>query len=101
MTAVWRAHNPEVKFIVSVSPVPLHATFQGTRKHVVVANCHAKATLRVVAEEFCRTTPGAYYFPSYESVMYCTDAAWEPDLRHVSRAAVDKVMALFDQMFVA
>jgi hypothetical protein len=101
MTAVWRAHNPDVKFIVSVSPVPLLATFQADRKHVVVANCHAKSTLRVVAEEFCRTVPGAYYFPSYESVMYCTDGAWEPDLRHVSRAAVDKVMALFDQMFVA
>lgn len=101
MTAVWRAHNPDVSFIVSVSPVPLHATFQADRKHAVVANCHAKSILRVVAEEFCRTVPHAYYFPSYESVMYCTEGAWEADLRHVSRAAVDKVMALFDQMFVA
>ena len=100
MTQLWRAHNPDIKFIVSVSPVPLHATFQGESSHVIVANCHAKSTLRVVAEEFARTEKGVYYFPSYESVMYCTDGAWDPDGRHVSRAAVDKVMSLFDQMFV-
>ena len=100
MVDVWRAHNPDIRFIVSVSPVPLHATFQGEYLHAIVANTQAKSTLRVVADEFARTVPGVSYFPSYESVMYCTENAWEADGRHVSRTAVDKVMALFDRLFV-
>ncbi len=100
MLDVWRAHNPELKIIVSVSPIPLHATFRGDRTHVVAANCHSKSTLRVVAEEFSRKNSGVTYFPSYETVMYCTETPWDPDLRHVSSEAVDNVMRLFDHMFL-
>ena len=100
MVKVWRKYNPKVKFIVTVSPVPLHATFRANEHHVVTANAHSKASLRVVAEEFCKRYDGVYYFPSYESVMYCTENAWEADQRHVSRRAVDKVMNLFETMFL-
>jgi GSCFA family len=101
MLDLWRKFNPEVKIILSVSPVPLHATFRGDEYHVISANAHSKATLRVVAEEFVRRNKNVYYFPSYETVMYCTEGAWHKDQRHVSREAVDNVMHLFGKMFLS
>ncbi len=100
MLNVWRRYNPDIQFILSVSPVPLHATFRGEEFHVLAANCHSKSLLRVVAEEFAARNHGVYYFPSYEVVMYGVQNAWEPDQRHVSRHAVDHVMELFNLMFV-
>ena len=100
MLRIWRKYNPKIQLIVTVSPVPLHATFRAHEHHVIAANAHSKATLRVVAEEFCKRNQGVYYFPSYESVIYCTEGAWEADQRHVSRKAVDKVMQLFETMFL-
>jgi len=100
MLNTLRRLNPTIKVIVSVSPVPLHATFRADEHHIVAANAHSKSVLRVAAEEFVKRNTDVYYFPSYESVMYCTPNAWEDDQRHVSRAAVDKVMAMFKEMFV-
>lgn len=100
MLDLWRKFNPEIQLIVSVSPVPLHATFRGNDHHVVTANAHSKATLRVVAEEFVKRNHGVYYFPSYETVTNCTENAWDADQRHVSRIAVKNVMDLFKVMFI-
>lgn len=100
MADILRRFNPKVKIICTVSPVPLHATFRADDQHVVVANTHSKAVLRVAAEEFVRRCPGAYYFPSYEIVTVSTESPWAPDQRHVSRAAVEKVMAAFVDMYV-
>ena len=100
MLDVWRAHNPGLKLILTVSPIPMLATFRGHDTHVVAATGHAKATLRVAAEEFARRNRDVHYFPAFETVMYCTERPWEPDQRHVTRAAVAKVMRLFDRTFV-
>ncbi len=95
-----RTYNPDIQIIVSVSPIPLNATFLADRSHVITANCHSKATLRVVAEEFVRQNSGVHYLPSYETVMYTADSAWEADQRHVTRETVAKVVKLFNRMFV-
>lgn len=100
MLDMLRSYNPDIKLILSVSPVPLHATFRGEDTHVVAANCHSKSVLRVTAEAFAVCNPGVYYFPSYEVVMHCTRNPWDADQRHVSSHAVDNVMELFDRMFV-
>jgi hypothetical protein len=100
MLDVWRTHNEDIQLIVSVSPVPLHATFRADDVHVVTANCHSKSVLRVVAEEFAARNEGVHYFPSYEVVTCCTREPWDADQRHVSRQAVDNVMRLFQEMFV-
>ena len=68
--------------------------------HVVNANAHSKAVLRVAAENFCAANDGVYYFPSYEMVMHCLEDPWEADQRHVKRSAVTEVMKLFEAMFV-
>jgi GSCFA family len=100
MWSLWKKHNPRVQLIVTVSPVPLLATFKGDEEHVLTANCSSKATLRVAAEQFARAHGDVHYFPSFETVMYCTRERWRPDNRHVSREAVGKVMGLFDRMFL-
>jgi hypothetical protein len=100
MSEILRRFNPKVKIICTVSPVPLHATFRADDHHVVVANAHSKAVLRVAAEEFVNRCPDSYYFPSYEIVMFCTENPWMDDQRHVSRQAVSRVMAAFMEMYV-
>ncbi|MEQ8604132.1 MAG: GSCFA domain-containing protein [Marivibrio sp.] len=98
---IVRAHNPDFTLIVSVSPIPFLATTRAAERHVVEANTHSKAVLRVAAEEIVAADPQAYYFPSYELVTGCLDAPWDVDLRHVKPETVAQVMELFDAMFVA
>ncbi len=95
-----RAHNPDFTVIISVSPVPFLATTQGDRRHVITANGHSKAVLRIAAEQLVRNNRDTYYFPSYEQVTVGTREPWDADQRHVSREAVAGVMRLFDAMFV-
>lgn len=97
---VYRRHRPDIKLIISVSPVPLNKTFS-SHNHVVVANCRSKSVLRVAAEEFVqRHRESAFYFPSYEMVTQGTRDPWEPDMRHVSSEALGRVMQLFQKMFM-
>jgi len=94
-----RQHNPNFKLIVSLSPVPLKATFRRDQ-HVITANTHSKSVLRVAADEFVSRNDGVYYFPSYEYVMHCARDAWEPDERHVTEETVGDIMQMFRRMFV-
>ena len=73
---IVRAHNHDFKLIVSVSPVPFLATWQGNDTHVVTANTHSKAVLRVAAAELARRNDGIFYFPSFEMVTVCTANPW-------------------------
>ncbi len=97
---VIRAHNPKMKLIVSVSPIPFMATALAETQHVIAANGHSKAVLRVAAQELAERNEDIHYFPSYEMVTMCCKDPWDADQRHVSRAAVGRVMDLFDAMLV-
>jgi len=98
--AVYNRHRPGIKLIISVSPVPINATFN-VEHNVVVANSLSKSTLRVAAEEFCRKHPDTcFYFPSFEAVTYGTREPWDIDRRHVSADAVTRVMRQFQRMFL-
>lgn len=98
--AVFKRHNPDIKIITTVSPVPLNATFRSD-EHVVVANGLSKSTLRVALDAFSRQHPeDVYYFPSYEIVTVATRNPWEIDLRHVSNEAVERVMRHFQRMYL-
>lgn len=100
MLDVLRANNPRVKVIVTVSPVPLHATFLHETYHVVEANLHSKSVLRVAAQEFVEKNSDVYYFPSFELVTYGFENPWSEDQRHVDPQAVQRIMKMFRQMFV-
>ena len=99
MAEILRAHNPKVRIICTLSPIALHATFRADEQHIVTANAHSKAVLRVAAEEFARRCRDTYYFPAYEAVTTSTEHPWTADQRHVSPEAVKNVMALFHQVF--
>jgi GSCFA family len=100
LLAAYRRRRPEIRLIVSVSPVPLNKTFSPD-KHVVEANTLSKAVLRIAADEFCARHPDSvFYLPAYEIVMSGTRNPWEADMRHVSPEAVGRVMGLFQRMFL-
>lgn len=100
MLDIMRVHNPDFKMIVTLSPVGLHATFRADSQHVIAANSHSKAVLRVAAEEFVRRNQGVYYFPSYEVVNFCSKTPYLPDQRNVHPDTVKNVMKLFKEMYV-
>ena len=100
MIDVVRAHNPNFKLILSLSPVPFLATGRASECHVITANCHSKSVLRVAIEEVVKANRDVFYFPSYEYVTTCTRDPWEADQRHVNAETVGRVMELFDAMFV-
>jgi hypothetical protein len=90
-----RLVNPSVRIILTVSPVPLVATYEDS--HVLVANTYSKAALRVTAEEISRRFPDVDYFPSYEMIAGPQGVGcwFDDDLRTVTQAGVDHVMSLF------
>ena len=96
-----KRHNPNFKLILTLSPVPLLATGRADDHHIIEANTHSKAVLRVALDEVVKAHPDIYYLPSYELVTECTEQPWEPDHRHVTRDTVKRVVDMFKQMFVA
>lgn len=95
-----RTHGqPGVRFIVTVSPVPLEATF--TDRDVVEATTYSKSLLRVVAEDFVSRHDDAEYFPSFEIVMNSPRPnAWIEDCRHVRGEVANFIMRQFVGHFI-
>ena len=58
----FRSLNPDVKFLLTVSPVPLTATASGD--HVLPATVYSKSVLRSVAGELAQDFDDIDYFPS-------------------------------------
>ncbi len=98
---------PEIKIVVTVSPVPLLASFE--HESAVQADCLSKSTMRLVAHEVVNNSNLAniLYWPSFEifrwagsnaSNFYAADdgAAW-----HVSEEKVAGTIKSFVEMFSA
>ena len=87
--------NPQLKFLLTVSPVPLTATMSG--KHVLVATQHSKAILRAVAGQLAAARADTDYFPSYEIITSAVARSmfYESNLRQVTSHGVDQVMRHF------
>lgn len=80
---ILRRHAPEMRVILTVSPVPLNVTHRPI--DVMVANTYSKSVLRTAAEEAVVRHDFVTYFPSYESVTLSDrKLAWRDDLRHVT-----------------
>lgn len=90
-----RRINPEVRLLLTVSPVPLTATASGA--HVLVATTYSKSVLRAVAGEMAEDDAGVDYFPSYEIIAGAPARAcfFEPNLRSVAPQGVEVVMGHF------
>ena len=95
-----RYGHPDLHIVVTVSPVPLLATF--SKMDVVLATSYAKSLLRTVAQEWAAAHENVDYFPSYEIVQNSErGAVWEPDLIHVKVAGLHHIMELFLQSYLA
>lgn len=90
-----RAVNPRVRFLVTVSPVPLAAT--ASRGHVEVATTYSKSVLRAVCGMLTAKYDDIDYFPSYEIItsQNARGAYYEDDRRSVSDQGVRTAMGLF------
>lgn len=97
---ICKAHNPKFKLIISVSPIPFLATGRADTHHVISANTHSKAVLRVAAEELVNNNEDVYYLPSYELVTECIKDAWDTDERHVKTSTVEQVVNMFKEIFI-
>lgn len=87
--------NPSIRFVLTVSPVPLTATQSGN--HVMVATMESKSILRAVAGQLARTRADTDYFPSYELINSPVTKAifFEPNQRDVNPHGVNFVMDNF------
>ncbi len=94
-----KAHNPNFKLILSLSPVPFLATTRSKTHHVIEANSHSKSVLRVAIDEVVKNNEDIYYLPSYEYVSYCCSDPWEADDRHVKREVVAEIISMFEKIF--
>ena len=97
--ALLRAIRPELRVLLTVSPVPLTATAAGG--HVLAATTYSKSVLRAVAGRLTQLHDWVDYFPSYELVTAPVfgGRAYESNFRAVASTGVDFVMATFLREF--
>lgn len=90
-----RTINPRMRFLLTVSPVPLMAT--ATEQHVIPATMYSKSVLRSVAGIMSDRYRHIDYFPSYEIISshVMRGAFYNADMRTVNRSGVEHVMRQF------
>ncbi len=97
-----RRLRPDARIILTLSPIPLAATFRPVS--CITANTVSKASLRVAIDEVMRANQSdrhLYYFPSYEIVTSFLDDAFGDDLRHPRPETIDFVMDTFRRHYLA
>ncbi|WP_298018323.1 GSCFA domain-containing protein [uncultured Parasphingopyxis sp.] len=83
MELIAKHGRPDVRVMMTVSPVPLSATHRDM--DVMEANAYSKAVLRVVAEHIRSEFDFVDYYPSFESVTLSErHVAWQDDEVHVT-----------------
>lgn len=87
--------KPDMRFLITVSPVPLTATASG--QHVEVATCYSKSVLRAVCGALVEEFDNVDYFPSFEIItsQSARGMYYEPNLRSVSPHGVERAMSVF------
>ncbi|WP_374568281.1 GSCFA domain-containing protein [Ideonella sp.] len=90
-----RQVRPGMRFLLTVSPVPLTATASGG--HVLTATMHSKSVLRAAAGELVARRDDVDYFPSYEIIAGLQSGGryYEANLRSVKHEGVEFVMRHF------
>ena len=98
--AAAKKRNPGLRVILTISPVPLAATFED--RSVLVSTTYSKAALRVAAEAMIRRHDWVDYFPSYEIITGSPTGGlyYGPDDREVNGLGVAHVMRLFERHYI-
>ena len=99
--AALRTVNPQVRVLLTVSPVPLIATYES--RHVLTATTYSKSVLRVAADTLARELDWVDYFPSFEIITgsFNGGAYYQDDAREVTDAGVAHVMRCFARHYLA
>jgi hypothetical protein len=93
--AIVKAHNPGVKFVLTVSPVPLEAT--ASEQNVILATTYSKSVLRAAAGQLYQSYDDVDYFPSYEiftSPLF-KGQFYEENMRDPTPEGIARAMTLF------
>ena len=100
LCGLLRSVNPRLRVLLTVSPVPLIATYED--RHVLVSTTLSKAVLRVAADAAQRRFDFVDYFPSFELIAASSAGGQylEPDLREVRDVGVAHVMRCFSRHYV-
>ena len=89
-----RRFRPGLRFLLTVSPVPLAAT--AVDDHVLSSTMHSKSILRAVAGALTQRYPDVDYFPSYEIVASpFVGSFYDDSKRSVTAEGVSAVMSIF------
>ena len=99
--ALLRGVNERVRVLLTVSPVPLIATYED--RHVLTATTYSKSVLRVAAESIVRDHDWVDYFPSFEIITGSFNAGmyYQADAREVTATGVAHVMRCFSKHYLA
>lgn len=94
--------NPAAPIVLTLSPVPLLATFRDIS--CMTADCVSKSVLRVALDNVMAERPqNVYYWPSFELVKWAGSAfdgrAWGEDARHADRYLVQCIVNEFVESF--
>ncbi|HEX3430065.1 MAG TPA: GSCFA domain-containing protein [Rhizomicrobium sp.] len=94
--ALLRRVNQSARVLLTVSPVPLVATY--TDEHVLVATTHSKSVLRAAAGALAAEDASVYYFPAYEIITgnFSRGKYFEHNLRTITPEGVAHVMRVFE-----
>ncbi len=92
--------NHSVKILLTVSPVPLNATFEA--RHVWTSTTYSKAVLRLAAQAAFEKFNFVDYFPSYEIITssHSRGKYFADDLREVRQSGVEHVMRVFSHHYL-
>jgi hypothetical protein len=95
-----RTHRPGAKVIMTLSPIPLIATFRDNS--CITSNAVSKAVLRVAIDETMRAERGSgdvFYWPSYEMVTDVFRSPYRADRRHLPAPVLDFIMTQFEHVW--
>lgn len=95
--------NPKIKILLTLSPVPLVATYEKTS--AVEATFYSKSLLRQAIDEAIKKWPrkNITYFPSYEIITnpHVIKENFEDDMRGISEAGVARVLSHFGRCYLS
>ncbi|HEX2872234.1 MAG TPA: GSCFA domain-containing protein [Polyangiaceae bacterium] len=104
IVALLRKLAPAATLVLTLSPVPLTATFE--YPSAVVADCVSKSVLRVAVDELLRKRPeNLYYWPSFEVIRWLGAytgpmyGAEDNSTLHVSEAVIATQVDTFMEVF--
>jgi len=96
---LMKENNPLCKIIFSVSPIPLVASINDDYSAFISAN-FAKTKLHSSLLEVLKDNDETYYMPSFEFVNAHPYESFKEDGRHVPQSFANKIMGMFNKLFV-